>query len=236
VTTYLSGPVKMPGLLRTRRRPPTDRERIMKREAMRMPRAYRAAAEAALGAAIAEATEPIYERLVTEAPAPGEAKLGHHLYQNILPGLAIYRALRGAGLGEKEALASVDRAFEFASRRGRRAMEWIGRVPFLFPMLRRSVKLIMRAYPPSGWDTTWLEIGPDRIRFDMTRCYYFDTLRGLGSPELTASFCRIDDLIYQDVSPAFAWRRTKTIARGDDRCDFCFERTAKPRNTPGPKT
>jgi hypothetical protein len=201
----------------------------------RMPRAYRAAAEAALGATIAEATEPIYHQLVAEAPVPGEAKLGHHLYQNILPGLAIYRALRGAGLEEKEALAAVDRAFEFVSRRSRQRMEWIGRSPFLFPLLRRSIKLVMRGYPPSGWDTTWLEIGRDRIRFDMTRCYYFDTLRGLGSPELTAAFCRIDDLIYEGVSPAFAWRRTKTIARGDDRCDFCFERTTRPREIPEAK-
>jgi hypothetical protein len=207
----------------------------MKRGHMRMSRAYHAAAEAALGAAIAEAAEPIYDRLVAEAPAPSEPKLGHHLYENILPGLAIYRALRGTGLEEKEALVSVDRAFEFVSRRNRQTMEWIGRIPFLFTILRRSVKLIMRAYPPSGWDTTWLEIGRDRIRFDITRCYYFDTLRGLGSQELTASFCRIDDRIYEGVSPSFAWRRTKTIARGDDRCDFCFERTAKPRDAPGPK-
>jgi hypothetical protein len=207
----------------------------MKQDSMRMPRAYLAATEAALGAAIAAATEPIYHRLVAETPAPGEAALGHHLNQNILPGLAIYRALRESGLEEKEALASVDRAFEVLSRRSRRTMEWIGRIPFLFPILRRSIKLVMRAYPPSGWDTTWLELGPDRIRFDMTRCYYLDTLRGLGSPELTASFCRIDDLIYQGVSPAFAWRRTRTLARGDDRCDFCFERTARPRDVPGAK-
>jgi hypothetical protein len=200
----------------------------MKARSRSMPEAYRAAAEGALGRQLAVAAEAVYGSLVAEQPVPEDSKLRSHLYKNILSGLAIYRALLDTGLDQKAALASVDRAFDLLSRASRRKMERIGRIPFLYPMLRVYVRIAMRAYPKSGWDIEWLETSRDRIRFDMSRCYYFDTLRSLGSPELTASFCRIDDLVYGGASAAYEWRRTKTIARGDDRCDFCFERAGRP--------
>ena len=33
----------------------------------------------------------------------------------------------------------------------------------------------------------------------------------------------IDDLLFGDL-PGIAWERTKTLGRGDDRCDFRFRR------------
>jgi predicted ArsR family transcriptional regulator len=61
----------------------------------------------------------------------------------------------------------------------------------------------------------------------MKSCYYHDVLSGYGAAELTASFCRVDDLIYENMSPALSWQRTMTIARGDAYCDFCFARAKK---------
>ena len=68
----------------------------------------------------------------------------------------------------------------------------------------------------------WVQNDKNAIRFDMKSCFYFDTLSQYGAPELTASFCRVDDLTYGNMSPHIKWQRSKTIARGEACCDFCF--------------
>jgi hypothetical protein len=82
----------------------------------------------------------------------------------------------------------------------------------------------MGQYPADGWQLEWKENSARAIRFDMKRCFYYDVLSRQGAPELTASFCRIDDLVYGDMSPQLEWRRTQTIGRGAAYCDFCFAR------------
>jgi hypothetical protein len=56
----------------------------------------------------------------------------------------------------------------------------------------------------------------------MKSCFYFDTFSKYGMPELTASFCRVDDLTYGNMSSHVKWQRSKTMASGADSCDFCF--------------
>ena len=56
----------------------------------------------------------------------------------------------------------------------------------------------------------------------MKSCFYYDVLSSYNAPELTASFCQVDDFIYSEMSPHIKWQRSKTIGRGDTYCDFCF--------------
>jgi len=45
-----------------------------------------------------------------------------------------------------------------------------------------------------------------------------------AAPELMAHFCQGDDLVFGNI-PGIAWGHTKTLGRGDDRCNFRFCRT-----------
>jgi hypothetical protein len=54
--------------------------------------------------------------------------------------------------------------------------------------------------------------------------FYLDTLTRLGAQELTPAYCRVDDILYEGVSPELTWRRTTMLATGGERCDFRFER------------
>ena len=105
-------------------------------------------------------------------------------------------------------------------------MRRIGRLPFALLFFRVFLKSFMRKYPPEGWTIEWKQNSRDGIRFDMTTCFYHATLSTLGAPELTAAFCRVDDLIYSTMSRYVSWQRTTTIASGNARCDFCFASTA----------
>lgn len=44
-----------------------------------------------------------------------------------------------------------------------------------------------------------------------------------GCPELCPCFCDSDDISYAGLHPKLLWHRTKTLGRGDDRCDFCLK-------------
>ena len=108
-------------------------------------------------------------------------------------------------------------------------MRRIGRLPFALLFLRVFLKSFMRKYPPAGWAIEWKQNSRDGIRFDMTTCLYHATLSTLGAPELTAAFCRVDDLMYSSMSRSVSWQRTTTIASGHSRCDFCFASTRQSR-------
>ena len=181
----------------------------------------------ALGPELTTRVQARLVKLYAECEMPQNSTLRWHLRDNILPGLALYQLLREDGNSQEAALASIDRYFEAGIPRSRKRMKFLGRFPFAFSLLRVFIKPVMRQYPPEGWETEWVENSRQAVRFHMKRCYYQDTLSRYGAPELTASFCRLDDLVYGEMSSYLEWKRTQTIGRGAALCDFCFARAAR---------
>lgn len=167
-----------------------------------------------------------YRELYSTHELPANPRLRWHLVEGILPGLALYQVLRESGESQDNALGSVDRAFDQLFAGDVKQMRRIGRLPFALLFFRVFLKSFMRKYPPEGWTIEWKGNSRDGIRFDMTTCFYHATLSDLGAPELTAAFCRVDDLIYSSMSRYVSWQRTSTIAGGKAYCDFCFASTA----------
>ena len=91
-----------------------------------------------------------------------------------------------------------------------------------------------RDFSPPAFGVRWIEDSAQRVRFDMTRCYYLDTLTTLGIPELTGLYCRGDEVMYGGLDH-LRFVRSGTLAQGCDRCDFCFERRPadRPRSVQG---
>lgn len=58
----------------------------------------------------------------------------------------------------------------------------------------------------------------------MTKCPYHDACVQYGCPELCRCFCDSDDITYDGMHPKLLRRRTKTLGRGEDCCDFCLKR------------
>ena len=150
--------------------------------------------------------------------------LRQHLEESILPGVALYQTLLNDEGTRANAMELTEIAFTGMGAAGRRRMERLGRLPFFFGLMRVLIKPIMRLnFPPESWRTEWLEVSDNQIAFNLHSCFYLDTLQSYGVPELTAQYCRLDDLTYDGVSPHLRWARTRTLGRGDDCCDFCFE-------------
>jgi hypothetical protein len=168
-----------------------------------------------------------YHNLYSKHELPVNKHLRWHLIEGILPGFALYQTLRESGESQESALEIIDQIFEKLFSNNQRRMKKIGSLPFIYPLLRLLIKPVMGKYPAEGWKIDWKQIDKNSIRFDMKSCFYFDTLSKYGAPELTASFCQVDDFVYGNMSPYLSWQRTKTIARGNDYCDFCFARVKK---------
>jgi hypothetical protein len=168
-----------------------------------------------------------YKKLYINHEFPNNPGLQRHLIEGILPGLALYQILRENGESQESALRIIDQTFEQLFSNHRARLKKNGGIPFFYNILRLYIKPAMRQYPADGWKIDWVQNDKSAIRFNMTSCFYFDILSRYGAPELTASFCKVDDFIYGDMSPQVSWQRLKTIGRGETYCDFCFVHEAK---------
>ncbi len=167
--------------------------------------------------------------LAAEHPLPTNPALRWHLQKNILPGLALYRVLlQEYGGNQQAALAEADEAFRvWTLAKNRLLLAPLKRVPASFRLFRLAFTQMMKRFPTEGWDFEFVEDSADRIAFNATRCFYLNTLTAYGAPELTASFCKIDEVMAELFPPSVRFVRLHTLGRGDQVCDFQYCRAEK---------
>ncbi len=163
-----------------------------------------------------------YYNLFENHPQPENPILAGHLFQSILPGLATYQILRESGLPQESALQKMDQIFSVLYDEPRKQIQVPGQNPQFFTMFQPYIRKAMLGYPEEGWQIEWLQEDQNAIRFSMSSCFILKTLTDYGAKELTDCFCRVDDLIYSEMSPFIEWKRTQTLAKGSSSCDFCF--------------
>ena len=151
-----------------------------------------------------------------------------HLESQILPGIAAYETLQTV-MPKDEALRTVYGYVEARARRMRRTILRLLRVPGLY---RLPPVLFSRLTPKfygeaAGFAATEYQTSGGVWRIDMTKCPYHDACVEHGCPELCPCFCDSDDIAYDDLHPKLLWRRTKTLGRGGDCCDFCLKLAGK---------
>ena len=168
--------------------------------------------------------------LVSETRMPENKALRWHLTEKILPGLALYRVLLQEHAGDQAAaLASVEEAFRVKTlARSRLLFTPMKVLSNPFRLFKLVFPQVMKQFPPEGWDINYIEDSADRIAFNMTRCFYLNTLSDLGAPELTASFCKSDDVMAECFPPSIRFVRQHTLGRGDDVCDFQYCHVKQP--------
>lgn len=62
--------------------------------------------------------------------------------------------------------------------------------------------------------------GAPKFARDVTVCPYVEALTRYGCVEIAQFFCLSDDICYGNMHEKLVWKRTKTLGRGDDCCDF----------------
>lgn len=181
-------------------------------------------AEAARLAALAQAR---YDELYAGRSRLPNRALRIHLERSILPGLALYQTLLEEGDDRQTALAEMEHVMASTVSRLRGLMSFLGRLPKPFAIFRRIEPWVIRlGFPTEGWEMEPVQESEECVAFNVRRCFYLDTLRSFGAPELTPVYCGGDDVVFPALAPAITWERTMTLGRGHDRCDFRWRRAA----------
>ena len=160
--------------------------------------------------------------------ASASPELQRHLEGQILPGIAVYETLQTV-LPKGEALSTVHGYVEQRAWRLKQAFLKLMRLPGLY----RKVPGIFSTQTPklfgetAGFAAREIQTTGGVWRIDMTKCPYHDACVRYGCPELCPSFCDSDDITYDGLHPKLVWRRTKTLGRGDECCDFCLKIAGK---------
>lgn len=101
-------------------------------------------------------------------------------------------------------------------------------LPAPFRLFKFAFAQMMKKFPSEGWEIVYIEDSNERVAFNMTRCFYLNTLTAQGAPELTASFCKSDEVMAELFPPSIRFVRLHTLGHGDAVCDFQYCRQEKP--------
>lgn len=122
-------------------------------------------------------------------------------------------------LGHEKAYAIAAKVIEdLARKQGKEYAEELG---------GNDLDAVVRQMTPWGANGA-LELEfehPDEEHMNMTvqKCVYVDMYERIGMRELGSLLsCFRDEPFYEGMNPEMKMKRTKTLMRGDDGCDFCF--------------
>ena len=147
-----------------------------------------------------------------------------HLERQIMPGIAAYETLQTV-MPKDEALQTIHGYVEERARKQKKVFLKLMRIPGLYRRVPGIFASQTRKFfgESAGFSATELQTSGGVWRIDMTRCPYHDACVQYGCPELCTCFCDSDDITYDGLHPGLCWRRTKTLGRGGDCCDFCLK-------------
>lgn len=155
----------------------------------------------------------------------GNKAIRKHLVVFILPGFALYKALKETGTEAEDSYNFVRKELHKRSEKSGNFMKKFKKIPFSYEILRMFVLPIIKyGFPKEGWGVEWKEISKKRISFVMTSCLYCDELGKRDALELCKAYCESDHIAYDPLSPEIVFKRTGTLAGGHSVCDFCFEK------------
>jgi len=145
--------------------------------------------------------------------------LRNNLRTRIYPGLAIYRALFDLTPDTTSRLDIVEKLFRSDFFRGMNlGIRLMNYLPDPFPLIRPVLRIMTRQqYLPGS--QMLVEDSSDCFAIDTKRCLILDVLTALNARELTVLYCKTDDWLSESL-PKVHWLRTKTLAQGDELCDF----------------
>ncbi len=149
-------------------------------------------------------------------------KMAVHMKKAILPAIAVYKSMIDIGYTKEESLTLIKESAIKDSQKMTRFFQTIGKMPFGYVLFRRMFPLgTKNSFCEPGWDIKWIKNNKETIEFHAKKCLYVDIMREEECSELVPIFCQLDDYMYENLENVI-WDRQKTLAYGDEVCDFRF--------------
>ncbi len=169
---------------------------------------------------ILSAQKEYQELLAVGSPISSNSfTLKRSLKTRIFPGLSLYRALVEYIPDITDRLNLVEKLFKTDFFGGMKlGIHLVNKLRDPFPLIRPVLRVMTKQeYLPGS--QILVEDSPECYAIDTQRCFILDVLTALDARELTVLYCKTDDWL-SEALPKVHWLRTKTLAQGDEKCDF----------------
>lgn len=152
-------------------------------------------------------------------------KVLKHTRNNIYPTISFYKAVLEITERKEDAYSFIADNFNRQAKNANQSLRLLCKIPFSYKLVPFVMtKIIHNIYGrKSGFDMIEYPSEKGKCHIDMTVCPYFSSCVKYGCIELGTVFCNADDIAYGNMHPKLFWGRTKTLARGNECCDFILE-------------
>ena len=142
---------------------------------------------------------------------------------NLLTSLAIVQVLESKGMPRKEAEQyTADAMYKFIEPQIK-SMKKLASNGWFVRFLKLTMPMKFRNTLGYGWDVEFPKCGRDEFSMITHKCIFHQIFEKYGMPEMTAIFCKVDDILYSDL-PRVDFLYSQQIGNGGTMCDYTFRR------------
>ena len=161
-------------------------------------------------------------RLINENKEYADSKNYGHLC-NLITSLAIVIMLEENGNSRKEAENIVAKTmYEFIEPQID-VMQKLASNSWFVNFLKISMPIKFRNTLGYGWNVEFPKCPKNTFSMITHSCIYHQIFSKYGMPEMTAVFCKVDDILYSEL-PKAEFLYTEQIGRGGSMCDYTFKK------------
>lgn len=142
------------------------------------------------------------------------------LEKTILPRIALYKVLEEELGNQKKAYDTVEKyMFTIVGQKINKQYSTLEFLPGFFYIFRKiMVNTIKKS---DNWVTGVVKNNNISVKYNITKCLWYDACKENDCPELCKIFCDTDHVIY-DSMKRIKFVRKGTLGTGSSYCDFCF--------------
>ena len=142
---------------------------------------------------------------------------------NLLTSLALVQVLESKGMPRKEAEQyTADAMYKFIEPQIK-SMKKLASNGWFVRFLKLTMPMKFRNTLGYGWDVEFPKCGRDEFSMITHKCIFHQIFEKYGMPEMTAIFCKVDDILYSDL-PRADFLYSQQIGNGGTMCDYKFRR------------
>ena len=162
------------------------------------------------------------QQLLSENSDYADDKNYGHLC-NLITSLAMVMVLEENGKARSEAEKAVaDAMYKFIEPQIK-SMEKLASHSWFVDFLKFSMPIKFRNTLGYGWSVDFPEAPKGVFSMVTHKCIYAQIFEKYGMPEMTAVFCKVDDILYSNL-PCAEFLYTQQIGNGGAVCDYTFKK------------
>ena len=161
-------------------------------------------------------------RLIKENQEYADSKNYGHLC-NLLTSIAMIMVLEQNGRTREEAEKEVSEAMYEYIKPQIVSMKKLAGHGWFVRLLKISMPLKFKKTLGYGWSVEFPKCPSDTFAMITHKCIYQQLFAKYGMPEMTARFCKVDDILYSDL-PRAEFIYTQQIGNGGDMCDYSYKK------------